>query len=202
MKQWATSSNQSLMLVKVSLENLKEMGQHAFEQMAQGMGAGIANALVYSKSVGAAMEAVLKSTLESLAAQAFTQAIYSTALGFMDLAEDNPVGAAAAFEAAAMFGLVGAAAGIAGRAIPGGGGGAGSGSGSSGSSGSGGERGASTGMTAAPTNTGPHVVVNVAGHVFGVSGVQELASAINDAVLNRDVTLTATNTKTGQVVTQ
>jgi hypothetical protein len=204
MKQWATSSNQSLMLVKVSLENLKEMGQHAFEQMAQGMGAGIANALVYSKSVGAAMEAVLKSTLESLAAQAFTQAIYSTALGFMDLAQDNPVGAAAAFEAAAMFGLVGAAAGIAGRAIPGGGGGSGGGSGSSGSSGSGSsDKGAATGFTTAPTtNAGPHVVVNVAGHVFGVSGVQELASAINDAVLNRDVTLTATNTKTGQVVTQ
>jgi len=46
------------------------------------------------------------------------------------------------------------------------------------------------------------VTVNVWGHVFGVSGIQELASAMNDAVLNRDVTFTATNTKTGVVVTK
>jgi hypothetical protein len=101
-----------------------------------------------------------------------------------------------------MFGLVGAAAGVAGRAIPGGSGGAGGSGGSSSGSGSSSDRGASTGMTAAPTNTGPHVVVNVMGHVYGSNGIQELASALNDAVLNRDVTLTATNTKTGQVVNQ
>lgn len=202
MKQWATSSNQSAMLVQVSMENLKEMSQQAFDQMAQGMGAGIANALVYSKSIGAAMEAVLKSTLESLAARAFTEAIFSTAWGFMDLAEGNAAGASAAFTAAAIFGAVGAAAGVAGIAVPGGSGATGTSAGASAGSGSSGSgQGAATGVTAAPA-AGPHVTVNVQGHVFGVSGVQELASAINDAVLNRDVTLTATNTKTSQVVTR
>jgi hypothetical protein len=44
------------------------------------------------------------------------------------------------------------------------------------------------------------VTVNVWGHVVGVSGVSQLASMLNDAVLNSDVQLTATNTKTGAVV--
>jgi uncharacterized protein (DUF927 family) len=46
------------------------------------------------------------------------------------------------------------------------------------------------------------VTVNVWGHVVGTSGISELASMMNDAVLNQDVTLTATNTKTGAVVTR
>jgi hypothetical protein len=46
----------------------------------------------------------------------------------------------------------------------------------------------------------PNVVVNVEGHLVGWTGISELTSAINDAVLNRDVQLTATNTTTGQQV--
>jgi hypothetical protein len=202
MKQWASSSNQSLLMVKVSLETLKDMSQQTFDAMAKGMGGGIANALVYSKSVGAAMEAMLKSTLESLSAQAITHAIFSLALGFQDLAQYNPTGAAAAFQAAALFGAVGAAAGVAGMAVPGGGAASGASAGSGAGSGAGNGGGAASGTSAAPSSNGPHVSVVVQGHIFGVNGIEALAGAINDAVLNRDVTLTATNTKTGQVVTQ
>jgi hypothetical protein len=42
----------------------------------------------------------------------------------------------------------------------------------------------------------PKVTVNVA-HVLGVGGAEGLVAALNDAVRNKDVQLTATNTKTG-----
>jgi hypothetical protein len=44
------------------------------------------------------------------------------------------------------------------------------------------------------------VTVNVYGHVYGPGGMQALAAAMNDAVLNNDVTLTATNVRTKVVV--
>ncbi len=208
-KEWASSQNQSLLMVKVALESMKEMAQQAFQQMAQGMGAAIAQGMVYEKSIGAAMEAALKSTLESLAGQAFAHAIYSMGLGFLDLAEGNVPGAVAAFEAAALFGSLGAAAGIAGRAVPGGNAGdssgARSGSGLSssrlpgGGAQNGSENGAQYGTAAGQQQ---HVTVNVFGHVVGVSGVSELAGMLNDAVLNQGVALTATNTTTGRQVQQ
>jgi hypothetical protein len=206
-KEWAASQNQAQLMVKVALESMKEEAQHAFQQMAQGMGGAIAQGLVYEKSIGKAMEAALKSTLASLAAQAFAQAIYSMGLGFLCLAEWDEPGAVAAFEAAALFGSLGAVAGIAGRAIPGGGGGSGgSGSGGSGASaGGGGTQGDSpTGIygTAAGTGGSQHVTVNVYGHVFGTGGIAEVANQINAAVLNDGVTLTATNTTTGKQVQQ
>ena len=43
---------------------------------------------------------------------------------------------------------------------------------------------------------GPTVSVYVSGQVYGK--IDDLISAVNDAVLNRDVTLNATNTTTGQ----
>ena len=200
MKQWATSTNQSALLVKVALENLKEMASATFDSFAQGMGAGIAQAIVYQKSISAAMEAALKSTLESLAARALTEAIYATAWGFMDLAEQNYAGATAAFTAAAIFGSVGAAAGVAGSLIPSGQSGAGASGGAGGGSGVGASGGASTATTPTPTTQGPNIHVNVYGHVYGTSGVNQLLQMINDAVLNKNATLTATNTKTSQVV--
>jgi len=42
----------------------------------------------------------------------------------------------------------------------------------------------------------------VYGHVVGTSGVAEFAGMLNDAVMNSDVQLTATNTKTGVQVNQ
>ena len=117
MREWATSSNQSLLSVKVTMESLKEMGQGAFADLAQGMGQNIASAIVYQKSIGDAMRSALASTLESIASQSITYAIYSLALGFTRLAEHDPVGASAAFTAAAIWGSVGAVAAVAGRVI-------------------------------------------------------------------------------------
>jgi hypothetical protein len=214
-KEWATSSNQSLLMVRAAMESLNEMSQKAFEQMAQGMGAGIAHAIMYKQSVGEAMKAALAATLESLAGQAYGQAIYSLALGFLDLAEGNEAGAVQAFTAAAIFATVGTAAALVGRGVApaqGTGGGAG-GSGSAGGAGIG-AYGANTsamqrnaqsssqvGATAA-SGGGTHVTVNVQGHLVGWNNIGELTSALNDAVLNQDQTLTATNTKTGVVVQQ
>ena len=207
-EEWADSQNRAHLMVKVALEAMKEDAQRAFQQMAQGMAGAIAQGLVYEKSIGKAMEAALKSTLASLAAQAFVQAIYSMGLGFLSLAEGNGPGAVAAFEAAAMFGSLGAAAGLAGRAIPGGGSGGSGGAGSGGngaSAGGGGTQGdSSMGNygTAAGTGGSQHVTVNVYGHVFGTGGIAEVANQINAAVLNDGVTLTATNTTTGKQVQQ
>lgn len=89
----------------------------------QAMSMGIANALVYSTSVGQAMGQALKSTLASIAAESLIRAMYNTALGFYYLALTwgipNPA-AIAAFQAAAVFGAIGGAAAMAGRAVPGG----------------------------------------------------------------------------------
>jgi hypothetical protein len=203
MNEWAASTNRDTLMVKVALQGLQDMAKKAFEQFAQGMGANIAHAVIYSKSIKQAMEAALESTIESISAQALAQAIYSLGLGFLDLAEGDLAGAAAAFEAAAIFGAVGGAMALAGRAMAPSqssaaaearAGGSGSGSGS---------QGASTGDTVPGPGgaSGSHVTVNVYGHVVGTSGVSELCGMLNDAVLNQDSTLTATNTKTGvQVV--
>jgi len=86
------------MMVRVTLEGLKETGEKTFETLAQGMGGNIAHAAIYSKSIKEAMKAELESTLESLSAQAITYAIFSTALGFTDLAEGNEAGATAAIQ--------------------------------------------------------------------------------------------------------
>jgi hypothetical protein len=202
LKEWATSANQGMTMVQLSLAALDGIGREAFEHLSEGMGRNIAAAIVYSKSIGDAMRSALAATLESIAAESLVQAIYSVAFGFLCLAQGNFAGAESAFTAAAIFGSVGGAAAVAGRAAvgpqrnaPGTAAG-----GHSGAPSTSGWANASNG--AEGSAGGPHVTVNVMGHVFGVSGVQQLASALNDAVLNQDVTLTATNTKTGVQVTR
>ena len=58
------------------------------------MGANIANAVVYRKSIGEAMKAALASTVELLAAEAMVRALTAGGLGFYDLAIGNFSGAA------------------------------------------------------------------------------------------------------------
>jgi hypothetical protein len=200
LRQWSQSTNQSLMLVKVTMEALKEQSNEMFEDMAKGMGSSIASAFVYKKSIKDAMEEAAKSELESIASRALIEAIYAAGWGFMLLAQGNYPGSAAAFESAAIFGTVAAAAGIAGRAVP-----TGSSGGASGTSTSQQQNsafGADNQNVPAPGQSRPNVTVNVMGHVIGTSGISQLTSMINDAVLNQDVTLTATNTKTGIQVTK
>lgn len=90
------------------------------QKLADAMGQGVARAAVYGSSIGQAMEDAAKATVESIAARALTQALYSTALGLLLLAELDFPAAAQAFEAAALFGAIGSAAAAAGAAIPGG----------------------------------------------------------------------------------
>jgi hypothetical protein len=172
--------------------------------MAQGMGGAIAQAFVYKKSIKEAMEEALKAELESISGRALVDAIYATGLGFLDLALGDGQGAAAAFESAAIFGTVAAAAGIAGRAIPSGG------SGGAGGSGSNGGNGSNPSMSAfaadhqnvGPSQRGGGVNIYVQGHIIGNSGINELTSMITDAVVNQDVQLTASNTRTGIITTK
>lgn len=89
-------------------------------QFSDAMGKNIAQAIIFGGSIDAAMEKALKATIASIAAKAIVNALYSTALGFLLLAEMDYPGAASAFEAAAAFGLVGGAAAAIGAAIPGG----------------------------------------------------------------------------------
>jgi hypothetical protein len=200
-KEWATSQDQSQLMVQVALEGTKEDVQDAFGQFADAEGAGIANAIVYSKTIGEAMRSAAVATLESLAARSIGQAIYSLALGFLDIAEKDYAGAEAAFQAAAIFGTMGAAAAFGGRALAGKGGRAGSGGGGGAERYSGaGTANAGAAVPGPGGRGGGHVTVNVYGHVVGTSGVAEFCGMINDAVLNGDATLTATNTKTGQQV--
>jgi hypothetical protein len=200
LRDWAISTNQSLLLVQYSLTALDEMGRQAFQHFAQGMAGNIASAIVYSKSIGEAMRAALAATLESLASEAMVQSIYAMAMGFLDLAEGDFAGAEAAFTAAAIFGTVGGASAIAGRTAAGdSSSGAGSAQGRAGA-GSSAQPGAQT-PTSTSLSQGAGVHVYVQGNLVGWNNIDELTQAINDAVLNRDVTLTATNTTSGvQVV--
>jgi predicted alpha/beta hydrolase len=146
------------------------------------------------------MKAATEAVLEQVAQQAAVKAIESAAWGFLDLAMGDFSGAAAAFEAAALFGSVAAAGAISARAIgPSQGGASAPAAGASATSSSASASGYSG---AGGSQQSPNTVVNVWGHVIGVSGIQELTAAINDAVLNKDVTLTATNTKNGVQVTR
>jgi hypothetical protein len=202
-KEWADSQQRSHLAVRMSLESLKEMAQDTFGAMAQGEASAIMGAIVYGKNVKQAMEEAAKGVLASLAAQAAVKAIFALAEAAVMAATGDEAGAAQELEAAALYGSVAAASAIAGRAIPsgqgGGAGAAGGGGGYRSSSGAGASTGSGSGadMGTAANMGGKHVTVNVYGHIYGTSGVAEFAGLLNDAVLNGDVPLTATNTKTG-----
>lgn len=179
------------MMVRVSGETLSESLQQGFGQFASAMGQNIAQAIVYRKSIGEAMQEAAASTLESLAAQSLTYAIYAAALGFIRLAEWDFGAAAEAFTAAAIFGSVGAAEAVAGREIAPQQKSADAGAAAStGSSGGTAPSSAATGSQASGTT----VQVYVSGPIIGPSGIEELTSMINDAVEHRDVRLVASRT--------
>ena len=206
-KEWADSSQRDHLMVRASLESLKETAEDTFGAMMKAEASAIMHAIVYKTSIKAAMEEAAKAVLESLAEQAAEKALFSAAEGFIDLAVGDFGGAAQAFEAAALFGTVAAGAGIAARAIPGGQSGAGASAAAGGyskdSSGAGrsSSSGAAVGGTAANMG-GTHISMVVYGHVYGTGGVTQLMADMNDAVMNSGATLTATNTKTGVQVTQ
>ncbi|MBZ5516110.1 MAG: hypothetical protein LAN62_14935 [Acidobacteriia bacterium] len=158
------------------------------------LGVNIANAVIWQRSIGEAFRKAAVGAVSAIAQEAVVRAIYSTALGFYLLAIQDYRGAALAFQSAAMYGAVGGAAAIAGRALAGpdvreaergstvrqpgsvapelivsGGGGAG-----------------------ATTTEQKTVQVIFQGPVYGgQAGVDELVRHISQAVTERDVNLTA-----------
>lgn len=199
-QQWSQSTNQSLLSVQMALEATKELAKKTFDQFAQGLGQTMVQAFVTGKSVSQSMEQMLASTLESFAGQAITAAIMATAWGFLDLALGADAKAAAAFTAAAVFGTVGVAAAIAGKAMTPSSGASSSGAGTGGGSGGGGGAGGSDAAAASAsgqTQTGPTVYVTVQGHVIGPSGIAQLTDMINAAVYGNNMTLYASHTKRG-----
>jgi len=199
LRQWAISSNQSILMVQMTLEALKEQAQKTFQTMVQGMGQTMVQAFVTGKSVSQAMEQMLASTLESFAGQALTAAIMATGWGFYWMMLQDYSAAGQAFTSAAIFGSVAAASAIAGKMMTpsspsagGSGSGAGSGSGSGAGAGLYGNQGGGGG-----TSQQPNVYLNVTGPVIGASGIAQLADMLNQAVYGNSVQLYATHTRTG-----
>jgi hypothetical protein len=153
------------------------------------------NASVWQKSIGQAFEKAALTSISSIAKEAVVRAIFSTALGFYMLAVGDFAGAAQAFEAAAVFGAVGGAAGLATQAL-----GAGTSSGStshktasSSKSTGGSSSSAKKASSSAGSSKNPQTVqVIFQGPVYGgQAGVDELVRHISTAVIERDVNLVA-----------
>ena len=149
------------------------------------------------------MEKMAASVLESFAAQALEAGIMATAWALYDMAMGDYADAALDLQSAAMFGLVGGAAAVAGRfltpasasgaAQPGASGGAAGGAGGSVQSGG--------GVGAGGAQQQPTVNVYVDGHVIGPSGVSQLIDIINQGVYGNDMTLYASHNRQGVPLT-
>jgi hypothetical protein len=156
------------------------------------LGANMANAIIWQRSIGEAFRKAALQAIGSIAQEALVRAIYSTALGFYLLAIQDYRGAALAFESAATFGAIGGAAALAGRAL-------------AGSEASAGRSTATVSGAAAtaPTSTAsgagqiasqaqPTLQVIFQGPVYGgQAGIDELVRHISQAVTDRDVNLVA-----------
>jgi hypothetical protein len=153
-----------------------------------------ANAIIWQKSIGAAFQKAAVVAIGAIAQEAIVRAIYSTALGFYLLAIRDFSGAAQAFESAALFGAVGGAAALAGRALAGSltdnttGAAANQNSPSSASTGQAAAKPAAS-QAATEQKT---VQVIFQGPVYGgQAGIDELVRHISQAVTDRDVNLVA-----------
>jgi hypothetical protein len=171
------------------------MGLQAFGSFGQAMGQNIAAAIVYKKSIGEAMRTAAAESLAALSARALTEAIFATAYGFILLAQRDFTGASQAFTAAAMFGSVGVAAAVAGRAIAPSQAGAAAGRAETSGAGAAGGVGGGAAGGGAGGGAGTRVAIYIQGHVIGPSGIEELTDIINEAVVGRDVRLIATGVK-------
>lgn len=81
------------------------------------LGTNIANAVIWQRSIGEAFRKAALQAVSAIAQEALVRAIYATALGFYLLAIQDYRGAASAFKSAAIYGAVGGAAALAGRAL-------------------------------------------------------------------------------------
>ena len=157
------------------------------------LGSNIANAVIWQRSIGEAFRKAALQAVSTIAQEALVRAIYSTALGFYLLAIHDYRGAAAAFKSAAIYGAVGGAAALAGRAL-------------AGPDVRDAERGASVtrpgevaptaivsgGVSSQTQSQQTTVQVIFQGPVYGgQAGIDELVRAVSQAVTERDVNLVA-----------
>jgi hypothetical protein len=190
---WKTEVVASLVEVLNVSENLSVTMLQSFEQFDSALGRNVASAIIWQTSIGEAFSKAAVQAITAIAQQSLVQALQSAALGFYLLAIQDYSGAAAAFESAAVYGAVGGAAALAGRAIaspaPSSGGTPAGGRTSSGSSGT---------STSSPQSSlsapaaQKSVQVIFQGPVYGgQAGIDELVRHITQAVTERDVNLVA-----------
>ncbi len=152
------------------------------------------NASVWQKSVGQAFEKAALTSISAIAKEAVVRAIFSSALGFYLLAVGDFAGAGQAFEAAAVFGAVGGAAGLATSAL------SGATSTRKSSSSSSSQTSSSSTSTKAASSTAasqpqPTVQIVFQGPIYGgQAGIDQLTQEISRAVQERDVNLVAYTT--------
>ena len=189
---WRSDLTASFADVQNASEGLStNLGQN-FLRFDAALGANIANAFVWQKSIGEAFQKAALHAIGAIAQEAIVRAIYSTALGFYLLAVQDYRGAALAFKSAAIYGVVGGAAALAGRALA-----SSESRGSEGGSASRQQASAASQATAGATGTSataPQKTVQVIfqGPVYGgQAGIDELVRHISRAVEERDVNLVA-----------
>jgi hypothetical protein len=113
------SRMESVKDIKSSLKDMGTIGVDAFESMTAAVGDAIAQWALYGGSIAQALKQALAAELAHIAAVATVRALYSTAYGFMRLAEHDWAGAAHAFTAAALWAALAAGTALGARALSG-----------------------------------------------------------------------------------
>jgi hypothetical protein len=152
----------------------------------------VTTALIWQKSIGQAFQKAAVTAIGALAQEAIVRAIFSTALGFYLLAIRDFSGAASAFESAAVFGAVGGAAALAGRALAGSASPSASSASDQKSAASAPAASARASSSNAQSSKQQTIQVIFQGPIYGgQAGIDELTRKISQAVVERDVNLTA-----------
>jgi hypothetical protein len=190
---WKTELVLSFLEVLNTSEALNSSLGRNFLLFDSALGANIANAIIWQKSIGEAFRKAALQAVGAIAQEALVRAIYATALGFYLLAVQDYRGAAAAFKSAAIYAAVGGAAALAGRALAGPDVREGKG-GTTSSGGTTSEASASKSSAATTETTTSQKTVQIIfqGPVYGgQAGIDELVRHISQAVSERDVNLVA-----------
>jgi hypothetical protein len=114
---WKTDLVTNFAEVLNASEALSSSLGRSFVMFDTALGLNIANAVIWQRSIGEAFRKAALSAIGAIAQEALVRAIYSTALGFYLLAIQDYRGAGLAFKSAAIYGAVGGAAAVAGRAL-------------------------------------------------------------------------------------
>lgn len=193
--QWGSGVNSTFSSALSASNALQTSLLGSFKSFDSALVRNTGNANVWQKSIGQAFEKAALTSISAIAKEAVVRAIYSTALGFYMLAVGDFAGAGQAFEAAAVFGAVGGAAGLAAKALSGAASSSGAGQKTSTSGPSARSQSSTKQATAGAQSSAqkqPTVQVIFQGPVYGgQAGVDELVRHISKAVMERDVNLVA-----------